>query len=62
MLKQRTLENIVGKRENHSNQHFLLFTQCFLPYEKQNSSLLLSSTNVFNFAKAKILSFGKELK
>ena len=27
------LENIVGKGENADNQHFLLFTQCFLPYQ-----------------------------
>ena len=25
-------ENIMGKRENAGNQHFLLFPQCFLPF------------------------------
>ena len=25
-------ENMVGKRENASNQHFSLFPQCFLPF------------------------------
>ena len=25
----RGIENIVGKRENGDNQHFLLFSQCF---------------------------------
>ena len=27
-------ENIVGKRENAGNQHFLLFAQCFPPIPK----------------------------
>ena len=31
------LENIVGKRENAGNQHFLLFPQCFLPFPKKIS-------------------------
>ena len=30
----RRLENIVAKREDASNQHFLLFPQCLLPYKK----------------------------
>ena len=29
-LKNEPFENIVGKGEN-ANQHFLLFTQCFIP-------------------------------
>ena len=35
----RTLENIVGKGENAGNQHFLLFSQCFLPSQRQISIL-----------------------
>ena len=35
MLKKRAFENIVGKGENAGNQHFLLFPQCFLPYQIQ---------------------------
>ena len=30
-------ENIVGKGENAGNQHFLLFPQCFLPFQTQKS-------------------------
>ena len=35
------VENIVGKRENADNQHFLLFPQCFLPYQTQKPSFEL---------------------
>ena len=35
MLKKKPFENIVGKRENAGNHHFLLFPQCFLPFLKQ---------------------------
>ena len=33
-LEEKKNENIVGK-ENAGNQHFLLFPQCFLSYERQ---------------------------
>ena len=36
-LTKKALENIVGKGENASNQHFLLFPQCFLLFLKQLS-------------------------
>ena len=32
------LKNTVGKRENAGNQHFLLFPQCFLLYQRGISS------------------------
>ena len=32
-----TFENIVVKRENAGNQHFLLFQQRFLPYQSWKS-------------------------
>ena len=32
---QKPFENIVGKEENAGNQHFLLFSQCFLSCERQ---------------------------
>ena len=35
--EKKAFENIVGKRENAGNQHFLLFPQCFLPFPKQIS-------------------------
>ena len=31
-LYRKPFENIVGKGENAGNQHFLLFSQCFLPF------------------------------
>ena len=37
-LKKRALENFVGKGENVSKQHFLLFPQCFLLYQKEKLS------------------------
>ena len=30
-------ENTVGKGENTGNQHFLLFPQCFLLYQREKS-------------------------
>ena len=46
-LKKKPSENIVGKGENAGNQHFLLFPQCFLPFQKQ-ISIFQSSANAFN--------------
>ena len=37
-LYRTPFENIVGKAENADKQHFLLFQQCLLPYERQKSS------------------------
>ena len=39
-LRKRPFENIVGKGENAGNQHFLLFPQCFLLCERDESSYL----------------------
>ena len=36
---KETFENIVEIGENAGNQHFLLFPQCFLPYQRQKLSL-----------------------
>ena len=36
MIRSKPFENIVGKGENAGNQHFLLFPQCFLSYERLN--------------------------
>ena len=33
--KEDAFENILGKRENADNQHFLLFPKCFLPFPRQ---------------------------
>ena len=32
--KKKPFENIVGKGENAGKQHFHLFQQCFLPYQR----------------------------
>ena len=34
-LYKKPFENIVGKGENAGNQHFLIFTKCFLSVPKQ---------------------------
>ena len=39
--RKKPFENIVGKGENAGNQHFLLFPQCFLPYQRQELSFEL---------------------
>ena len=46
-LIKRLLENIVGKDENPSNQHFPISSQCFLPFPKEILiiQLLLSTLN-----------------
>ena len=57
-LKNKAFENILGKGENASNQYFLLFPQCFLPYQRQRSPVICKC---FQFGPVQILSFGKEL-
>ena len=56
-LKKKYFENIVGKGENAGNQHFLLFSQCFLLITKRFSvfklHLLLLSANTLNFDPSK---------
>ena len=34
-LRKKSFENTVGKGENNGNEHFLLFPQCFIPYQRQ---------------------------
>ena len=61
---KKPFENIVRKGENADNQHFLLFSQCFLLFPKKDIcevAFILSSANAFNLDLSKILSFGKEL-
>ena len=36
-LRKKPFENTVRKGENAGNQHFLLFSQCFLPYWRKIS-------------------------
>ena len=35
--RKKPAKIIVGKEENAGNQHFLLFPQCFLPFQKHTS-------------------------
>ena len=35
---KKGLKNTVGKGGNAGNQHFLLFPQCFLVYQREKSS------------------------
>ena len=48
---KKPFENIAGKGENAGNQHFLLFSQCFLHFPRSNFifiiSFILLSTNVW---------------
>ena len=63
--EKEAFKNIVGKRINAGNQHFLLFPQCFLPFKTEiiiRATFILSSANAMNLVTSKILSFGKELK
>ena len=58
--KKKTIENTVGKGENAGNGHFLLFSQCFLLYQKREIFILSSSNspNALNLAMSEILLFG----
>ena len=35
---KKPLKHIVEKKKNVGNQHFPLFPQCFIPYQRQSSS------------------------
>ena len=62
-LKNEALENTVEKGENAGNQHFLIFPQYFLSYQREKLSFRknLFSVNPFNLVMSKILLFGKGL-
>ena len=49
------------KGENAGNQHFLLFPQYFLLYQREKSSFMLSSANALNSDQSYNLSLCKEL-
>ena len=63
-LKKQAFENIAGKGKYVGNQHFVLFPQCFLHYQRQKSfchhiifqQYYLSLANSLNLVKSKILS------
>ena len=47
-LKMKLLENILGKGENVGYQHFLLFSEYFLPFPKQISFFFSQSLLLFD--------------
>ena len=47
-LGNKAFENIVGKGENAGYQHFLLFSQCFLLYQRQKHYFLLFNLSSAN--------------
>ena len=55
----------MGNRENAGDVHFLFFSECFLLYQRQKSSLKLYlfflSAHTFHLDWSKILAFSKEL-
>ena len=64
-LNKKALENTFAKGKNAGNQHFLLFPQCFQPYQKGEIVTLakfnLLSASAFNLFPSKTLLFGKGL-
>ena len=64
----KAFQNILGKEEDAGKQHFLLFPQCLLSYQRQKSQFNntytltcnLLSANAFNLDQAKVLLVGKE--
>ena len=56
----------MGKGENAGNQHFLLFSKCFLLYQREREiiisvTFILSSADALNLNQDKFLPFGKGL-
>ena len=59
------VDNIEGNEETHSCHHFLLFPQCFLPFQKQLSipkSHFILSVNALTLDQLRTFSFGTDLK
>ena len=62
-LGKKPFENIVGKRENAGNQHFLLLPKCLLSISNTNFHLdymyiEMSSANTFKLDWSQFLSLG----
>ena len=55
--EKKHFKNTEGKGENAGTQHFLLFLQCFLPYQKTEIIILatfnLSSATALNLVQTK---------
>ena len=48
-LGKKPLENIVGKGENAVYQHYLLFLQCLLPYQRKYAKFETVICKCFQF-------------
>ena len=60
-LEKKPFEKIMGKGGNACNQHSLLFQQCFLLFQRQNSVLFCClQIYAFKVENYKILSFGEK--
>ena len=60
--KKKALENTWGKGGNAGNQHFLLFPQCFVLYQREILAMFnFSSANAFSLVTSKVLLSGKGL-
>ena len=59
-LRKGTFEEILRKEENADKQYFLLFPQCFLPFNF-SATLMFSSANALDLDYSKNLLSGKEL-
>ena len=46
-LNMKALENTAGKGENAGNQHFLLFPQCFILYQRKTSIFSFSNSVLY---------------
>ena len=49
--KKKTFNNIVGKGDIACNQQFVLFLQCFLPFQIENQALALNLIFIFHVKK-----------
>ena len=48
--EKKPLGNPVGKRENAGNQHFLLFSQCFLSFYIGKFNFLIHNVSLYTTA------------
>ena len=54
-LKKKTFENVMRKGGNAGNQHFLLFTQCFLPFQREIPSIQGHLSDARSYSKSNLV-------
>ena len=57
-LMDSAFENIMGKGENGAYQHYLLFSHCFLPFQRQQLSFKPKLTILTCFLSARVAQLG----